>query len=287
MALKNTVFVAFLFFSYVSFAQYLTDKGKSWNVLHTYRTKRTRTYEFVGDTVINDTAFRTLHYSYSEFFDSANSFFAGYIFDDHRGNVYSKYQNGETYHLYDFTAQTGDTINMGKVNATADLEFAVDSVDYTRIGGKMAKLMYMRPIDEGISNKQIWIEGIGSTLGPVEVGEIQYFNYNTTLLCSHRNDTLLYKGELWVCYYTNAPEQQKLMFNSSDNSGPGLEFLLSADYGDLDMKIKVFDMRGELVTTKKLKKGKPFVFKKLKSGIYIIQLSDSFGRVYTTKKIEI
>lgn len=286
MALRKILLLLLLVVGHNSIAQYMTDKGKSWNVLHTYKTMRTRNYEFIGDTLIRDTMFRKLHFSYSEKFDSLNSFFAGYLFDDHRGNVYIKFQTGDTYHLYDFTAQTGDTINMGKINATSNLEFAVDSVDYVRIGGKLAKKMYMRPIDEAISNKQIWIEGVGSSLGPIEVGEIQYFNYNTTLLCMHRNDTLLHKNELWTCYFSNAPTQQKIQFSTS-KSEPSLEFFLNADYGGQEMTLRVFDEKGQLISTHKLKKKKPFVLKKMEKGKYIIQLSDSYGRVYATKKVEI
>lgn len=264
----------------------MTDLGKSWNVLHTYKTMRTRNYEFVGDTLIKDTLFRQLHFSYSEKFDRLNSFFAGYIFDNHRGNVYIKYQTGDTYLLYDFTAQTGDTINMGKINATTNLEFSVDSVDYTTIAGKMTKKMYMHPIDRAISNKQIWIEGIGSMLGPVEVGEIQYFNYNTALLCMHRNDTIYYKGELWTCYFSNAPAQQKISISTSKEE-PSLNFLLNADYNGSEMKLRIFDSEGHVVSTHKLKKNKPLELKNMKEGNYIIQLSDSYGRVYATKKLSI
>ncbi len=286
MALKKILILFLLLVSQDLVAQYMTDSTKTWNVMHTYKTKRTRNYKFVGDTLINDTMFYHLRFSYSERFDNLNSFFAGYLFDDHRGQVYVKYQTGETYHLYNFTAQTGDTINMGKINATSNLEFLVDSVNYVRIAGNMAKKMYLRPMDEAISNKQIWIEGIGSTLGPIEVGEIQYFNYNTALLCMHRNDTLLYKGELWTCYFSNAPNQQKILFSTSKTE-PSLEFLLNSDYGGQEMKLRVFDADGHVVSTHKLKKNKPFVLKNMKKGNYIIQLSDSYGRVYATKKVEI
>jgi hypothetical protein len=287
LSAKRIILVFFIALSGSMFAQYITDAGKSWNVLHTYRTKRTRNYQYVADTIINDTLFRRLHYSYSEVFDRRNSFFAGFMHDDKQGNVFIKYLDGDTYKLYDFTVQTGDTVNMGRISATATLEFAVDSIDYIRVDSRMAKKIYLTPLDEAISNKQIWIEGIGSNFGPVEIGEIQYFNYNTALLCAHRNDTLLYKGEMWVCYYSNAPQQQKLLFNPASADTPSIEFLFNIDYGQQGMKIRVFDAAGKLIATKKLNKNKPFKFNKLDKGEYIIQLSDSFGRVYATRKIEI
>lgn len=267
-------------------AQNLINKDQQWNVMHSYKTVRTRCYRFTSDTVIQGKRYTSLEYSFSEQFDSVNSVFAGYISeDDDKVNI--RYLDGKEFTLYDFTVLQGDTLDMGMINLQYPLSFRCDTSEYVTIDGTQRLCLTMTPINESDAAPQKWIQGIGSTAGIVEIGEPQYLSYKSMLLCSHIGDSLIWKSDQGFCYFSNAPEPKKFVFKTDADDVEGQALAISKKVKNTNLIIKIYDTYGDLVLERKIKKEKDLNLDELESGEYVLQLTDAFDRVYALKKIKI
>lgn len=287
MQLRFSILITFMFlFLGNIFAQNLINKNQQWNVLHKYKTTRTRCYKFTYDSIVQGKKYTAIEYSFSENFDSINSVFAGLI-READNKVYIKYLNGEEFTLYDFTVQQFDTIDLGMVNHSYPLSFRCDTVDSVVFNGQMTPRFFMAPLNESDAAYQQWIPGLGSTAGIVEIGEPQYLDYHTMMLCSHLGDSLIWKNTHNFCYFSNAPEQKKFVVKTGVDELEEQAIKLNTKIKNTNLIVKVYDEYGDLVLKRRIKKEKDLNFSNLEYGIYTIQLTDPFDRVYALKKITI
>lgn len=308
---KILLYLLFCLVALTSFSQVLIDTTKTWNVLERNITMKTKCYKFQHDTVLGGFKYKILSYSYSEHFDTNKSQIAGFLREDEK-RVAIRYQNGEQYLLYDFSLVQGDTVDLGFLNGEINLMLKVDTITYARIDTLDRKVLHMVPLDASLTIPQLWIEGMGSTHGIIDVGRKQIFGNESALLCFSDciRDTVLWKSTLDICYYSNnpagrvvvfeaAPEKQAKEKKASKNEKGDLksdvevkqnsteEIVLQANLQNSGLKLKIYNENGDLVQSRTIKKEKDLKFSDLKSGTYLIQITDSFEKIYATKKITI
>jgi len=285
-------FFAFKLLFIISFfsatGQKIVNLENSWNVLYKAQGyTSTRCYKFMFDTLIDSYAYNILYYSESNKFDSINALPIA-LMRQEKKEVYMRYFEEEEEHLlYDFNINIYDTVELGSINAMLDLSFRVDTIDYVKVGDESRKRFHLRPIiDMATTKRQYWIEGIGSSMGLLELATTQYLDHTTELLCFKKNDTLQWNGPLQRCFISNKPPEAKMLIKSKDNKAFAT-FTIKEELLSSNFKIIIYDMDGEKIAERKIKNKKDLSFKKLKQGEYIIQLTDLFNRIYTTKKIDL
>ena len=160
-------------------AQYrIINKNKSWNVLKSYKEQKTISYKFLNDTIINGKIYSSLYYSFSDRLDSTDLNFAGFVREDTlKGNVYLRFMTGEEFVIYNFIVQPCAIIKLPSYNLATKIYFEVDFIDSVIINGEKKKRLYLTSLDNAVAKDQIWIEGIGSVVGLIETGEVQYGRY--------------------------------------------------------------------------------------------------------------
>jgi len=285
--MRQAILFVFLCFSFIAKSQNIVDTAKTWNVLHFYNNWAwTYTYKFTDDTLIQDTLYYTLKYSQSEFFNDKEAITAAFLREE-EGFVYIKYHNTPSFVLYNFNSNNCDTVNLGFVNQVSELQFIVEKVDYDLFDTIQRKRMYMLPKDNFATKPQYWIEGVGSSLGLIEISNIQKFNYSTRLLCMKENGEVTWKNKEGYCYYSNLQNDKTIALRQNEKqSTSSLEFNIQENREDL--LIKVFDNKGTLVVTKKIrKKSKDAICEELPSGNYFVQLSDLKGIVLSVKEMKL
>ncbi len=281
----------------VALSQNLIDTSKVWNVLHRHTTCHTRSYKFTKDTIIKNVKYKELRYSFEENFNFSQSITAGFIREED-SKYYIRYPNGENFLLYDFSLNLNDTVDFGFMNGIINLKFTVDTITYWDIDNISRKVMKMRPLDNSFTAPQLWIEGIGSIYGIVEVCETQVFSDETALLCFKdiARDTILWQSTLGLCYFASENNTKTFTFESEiskksksveENIPNSEKISFSNQLQNSGLKLKIFNESGELVESRIIKREKDFKFENLKSGEYLIQVTDSFDKVYTMKKIKI
>lgn len=271
----------------------IVDKKKTWNVMQTFKISRTKCYQFLSDTLIHDTTYTKLFYSYSEHFDPDNALYAGAI-KENKGKVYIRFPSDEVFLLYDFTRQQCDTIDLGYLGLSSRVRMRVEWVETVMIDTVPHKRMFLTVLDGEERMEQVWMEGMGSNWGLIEVGELQQYNYNTKLLCVKEKGKLLWQSSLGVCYYSNAPDDQKVVIKTSPDPAKDImkdrmEITLRNDLhiGETNLKLLIYNKEGDLVASRKIKRKKDLEFSNLASGEYLIQITDYFNKIYTVKKIRI
>lgn len=241
----------------------------------------------MGDTLINSYAYNVLFYSATNEFDSLNALPVAMMREE-KSKVYMRYfEENQEHLLYDFNIKIYDTVELGSINPMLDLAFRVDTIDYVKVGDESKKRFHLSPIiDMATTKRQFWIEDIGSSLGLLELATTQYLDHTTELLCFKKDDELLWQNTLGRCFISNKPPEAKMLITSKDDKAFA-SFTLKEELLTSNFKIVIYDMDGDKVAERKIKNKKDLSFKKLKQGEYIIQLTDLFNRIYTTKKIDL
>jgi hypothetical protein len=283
--MRNFLLYILLFTAIETNSQVLINKAQEWNVLHSYKTIRTRCYNFTQDTLIDGYKYTSLEFSYSEKFDSANSVFSGFVREDDK-QVYIRYLDSNEYIIYDFSINQGDTISMGMINHQYPISFRCDTIDSLLICNEYKKRLSMTPLNNSDALPQQWIEGLGSTAGIVEIGEPQYLSFKTSLLCSKINDSLIWKSSQPFCYFTNAPEPERFVLKTGTEK-EDFPIKVTTKISYTGLIVKIYDESGDLILIRKIKKEKDLSFEELATGEYTLQLTDAFDRVYALKKIKI
>jgi hypothetical protein len=140
-------------------------------------------------------------------------------------------------------------------------------------------------MDKSMARNQVWIEGIGSTVGLIQTGEIESSVFSSKLLCCKKNGSMLWQSPDATCYYSNTNDVQKLVFTEDKTKAQTL--VLPIDFSSIDLKIRIYRADGKIVKSKKLKTQKDLSFRKLKPGVYFVEILDYFDKIYYTKKLKI
>lgn len=197
--MKTFLIASILFLlAFNSMGQGFVDTDNQWNVLNelNFGGYDTEIYKISGDTVIGG---KTYNYMMAST-DSMQYWFNAGLLREESNKVYYLPGNGNPEGLlYDFNLKTGDTTHIISAWMWEAREFICTAVDSIKINGiYQNRWKFDFPFSE-------WIEGIGSTDGPLNCGASTFVSdLYFTLLCFHRNDSLLYMAPGGSdCYLTN------------------------------------------------------------------------------------
>ena len=269
------------------FSQFrIIDTTKTWNVLQSYNKRQTLCYKFFNDTVIQNVAYTELKFSYSEKIDTSHLKLAGFVREDtSKGKVYIRFNTGETFLLYNFKAQICDIINLPSYDFASLISFQVEFADTFLVNGVKRRRLFLESLDKTIARDQIWVEGIGSTVGLIETCEAEVGEYSSKLLCCKSGNEVVWQSPDNVCYYSNVDSTNNLVFkrNKSDDKA----VVMPLDFSAINLKIRIYSLEGKEMVTKKIKNKNDLSFEKMPMGTYLIEILDFFDKIYYTKKVKI
>jgi hypothetical protein len=183
--------------------------------------------------------------------------------------------------LYDFTMQVGDTVK-GYLETMSSPIDTVQSIDSVLVGNTYRKRWNIN------SGYQIHIiEGVGSTYGLIEPSpgnQPDWYEYS--LFCFQKDGQPLYPETASTCeLITSANSIDKLSHQINVFPNPSVGSL-TIDFGKVNIKeVQLTDVLGNILVRKELNAQTDFEIKGLKSGTYILTLTDTDNRRINRKII--
>lgn len=245
---------------------------------HSYFTK------FSGDTLIGD-----IHYMKvlrSDDKQMQNWAIKGFIREDITQKIYfrDKFAKDECL-LYDFGCSVGDTVFL---NCTcSEYGFLVDSIKSKILDGTPCRHFYLTYMEN--KTKGVCIEGIGSTLGVLNLGLGHCMTGGgEALLCFFEGGIKKYQASEFpnYCYLSPeiingiVPEKTVSHFNVYPNPVSSVLFIQPKQTIKRGYTLELFSVKGELVKTECLDAGNNLNridVGTLKNGIYILRLISATG----------
>ena len=264
--MKRIIFILFICFSVTGFAQNFINETKTWSTLktdasyspdHMDTTLSTFYTKFIGDTTINTQIYNKLYQSY----DSLSTWSIIHLLREGNRKVFVWSPLLETdLLLYDFNLETGDTGYVASIinnNINIDsLAFIIDSTDIYMSANIEFKRLFVSLQLNSEQIQDVWIEGIGSTYGPLKqncIGIIGCYN-NFALLCMHHNTDLIYQNDYYSsCFvvdtlYNSINSIEKSINEVSIHPNPIKDFgYLDTDSKYKDLTINIYNLLGEKV----------------------------------------
>lgn len=290
--MKNILIILLILGSWGASAQSFVSTDKLWSTMKgpvsgcssffcsSYFTK------FVGDTVIGETHY--LKVMRSEDRQMTNWDIEGFIREDSAQKVYyrDKLASVECL-LYDFGCEVGDTLQLNcGCNRSG---YLVDSIK-TVTTDSPRKYYYLTYLE--MKSPEVWIEGIGSTMGILNAGGWGHCltgGMGEALLCFFEsgikkyqssefpNFCFLSKDIIDGTYSVKADSYFKVYPNPATN-----ELLIRFSQATAeDCKLELFSLKGELVKTQCLDAGTSLYrldIGEFKSGTYILRLGSNSGK---------
>jgi len=287
--MKKTVLLCLIsIIGFATKAQFrLIDKEKSWNVLKSYKDQRTVSYKFLSDTIIDDKTYTSLYYSFSDRIDTSDMNFAGFIREDTaKGKVFIRFMNNDEFIIYNFKVMTCDVINLSSYNQASKIYFEVEFIDSMLVNGVKKRRLTLTSLDKTVAKDQIWVEGIGSTIGPIETGEAQYGRYWSKLLCVKDSSNLLWSNRKGICYIVSGSNACKIAFKKNKRKNTKAK-IISLDFEVKNLTVKVISIKGKTVKQQLMKTRKDQTVYHIRKGEYLVEIVDNFNKIYLTKKIKI
>ncbi len=160
--------------------------------------------------------------------------------------------------LYDFSLDIGDTTEL--------LGLVVDTITEEVINQTTRKKYWL-------SNGEIWIEGIGSTLGILRRNMIGYVGATFWLLCAYEDEQLVYQNPDYnTCYIqTSVKEVEDEAISIYPN--PAKEQLFIEGNLNLIKEVSIYDIAGHEVKTLPLK-ARAIDISGLEKGVYFIRFNE-------------
>lgn len=268
----------------------LLKSGKRWNVLQVtfnpdmvHHDSTTYFVKFDGDTIINSHKYS--HVFYAENSEFNNKTLKGYVREDSLVGLYFRSLEGKEGLLYRYSLNLGDSVVIqNKSIAWLDsVRYTVTGIDSILIDG-MYKKRYTMAEKHSEFMPEIWIEGIGSSLGVLNCGYIASGGASR-LLCCYDNNVLIYKNPNYQdCYYST-----KTALISVNDSGSGINVCSGTSSNEIfiqspiDNYIKIFNSYGIYIETVHVLANQEYNLNvsKYSKGIYLISPSTN---LFGTKK---
>jgi hypothetical protein len=181
------------------------DSNAIWSV---WQTK----YKVEGDSTYNGKTYQKYFSAQDSAIDAnTDRSYVGMVREDTNAQkVYAIHPDSTQEHLlYDFSLSVGDTASVTPlVLYQTKVEVVVDSIDTVMINGTTHRKIY---ISDGVTlsfGLEFWIEGIGSTCGPLlpgySISRPFHWPY-PQLLCFERNGLKLYENQSYEDCYAKDP----------------------------------------------------------------------------------
>lgn len=270
----------------------LLQEGKLWNhMLKSYSFEinkyiiNTSAHKFMNDTLINDTLYKKVYYSWGTDEGFVNwSPNEGYVRED-EGGFYFRSENSSDKQIYNYNLQGHDIFSAKyPFSDNGDsIPVYVKDIDSVLINGVYKKRYWMQGMwkDDG---REDWIEGIGSLSGIIT----PFFNEMATggevrLLCYFENGELLYKNPLLglsECHYKDYVLSSDEIVSKSIGvyPNPVNDFLnLESDLAS-DLNYSICDLSGRVYLSGQLENNRINV-SSLSKGVYVLRLSYMSGTI--------
>jgi hypothetical protein len=229
--------------------------------------------DFKDDTLINSMEYIKITLR----FYSGAGYYAGAFRNGNPGKVYyMPIDSINEYVLFDFTANTGDTVT----NVAYHMEgwggdfvdaynFIVDSTGYVQCGPYNLKFLFLHTdadFPAWVEPPLIWVEKIGCLHGGIFNSMLNTWLFNN-IWCMHNNDTVYYHGSVWPplngISYVNDSCINPQHVNVKENNLSSISFTPNPIQNILyidglpqlpDMKLSIYNLSGKEVYQKNLSK---------------------------------
>ncbi len=194
--------------------------------------------------------------------------------------------------LYDFSVNMGDTVKIFTTNyALGEEQYVVISIDTIYLLNNQPRKVWnfrsVCPMNHPSANLQ-WIEGMGSSRGPIFSGCIDFnlhsISVYTELLCYYEGNTHLYLNNRFdSCYYEYTSNIEEMNFQSVKIfPNPVSDFLyIETQLPEKPTHITITDITGRLVYQNVF--SNRIDVSNLQEGIYLIIITSKEGAYYQNK----
>lgn len=258
-------------------------EGKVWSQVEWNNSEQAFTVftRFQGDTIISGQLYMIVSQSSDSM--QLNWMTVGAIRENETHQVYY-YNFFEEYLLYDFSLTAGENFS-AEING-CQINMPLASIDTIQLLNGENRLRYNFT---GQYWEQ-WIEGIGSSWGPLSVGHLDCSSdWYMSLNCFTENDTLKYRNSQYDdCYVliTGIAEFQNTM-EFSINPNPFNQYATLKSSSDLSgCEVSIYSTSGILQKKYSYLSGQEVVINRdnLKAGLYFLHIHDDTG-VRAVRKI--
>ncbi len=272
----------FVFTLHFSFSQSLVNENNRWSVVEcmNFAGCGTNTYEFNGDTVINNKTYKKLFVCFDSLL--TDWYYRGAMREDSPGKVFgyevfgSFYPDSEVLY-YDFTLGLGDTIGIPCSGGSEILTvIAVDTT--TLLNGEQRKRLRFSSI---LTGEEEWIDGIGSLFGLINIGASCFIDMYYTLNCFTENDILKYDDPQFEgCYLSTVGIQKhkgQLAWQLSPNPFSDFCILQFENKSGAEFQLRIFSADGRMVQSYDNITSETVTIHRaqLKSGLYFFRLEQN------------
>lgn len=258
----------------------LVDKKKTWYVVEAIGGMGisfwTNTYKFGGDTIINGYNYTVLLLK----FRNEGEYVGPYSFireDTAQEKVYRLDDvDDEEFLIYDFNLEQGDTFSIEHLGCP--IQLIVDSITTISIKDTPHKKIVFNPLE-------YWIEGIGSSVGILDVGYYQCgADHDFGLTCVYENDSLIFQTtDEYYCVQSNVGIEENNFENVAVYQNP-LRIVINRS-NTSNLSFQVFDLNGNLIESRNLNGDNEILLHEglYISGLYILKLSGPrYRKVFKT-----
>jgi len=264
--------------------------------------------DFKDDTLINSLEYIKITQRYL----GGGGYYVGAFRNGDPGKAYYVPRDSiNEYTLFDFTANTGDTVENvayhfegwgGEFDDVYD--FIVDSTGYVQCGPYNLKYLYLHTdavFPPEVEGPLIWVEKIGCLQGGI-FNSMSHVFLSNHIWCMHYNDTVYYHGTPWGIGYfvylndscvnpqhVNIPENN--LYDISFSPNPFHNALHIVGLPQLpDMKLSIYDLSGKKLFQKglSLEDNSRLIITdlKIKPGIFIAVVTSGKETLFTEKLIK-
>ena len=285
-------------FAQTEFSGNIVDTTKQWNIVeYGLIGAQTMAYRIMNeDTIINNKTYNRIQrsFAYTPMLQEWNEWQGmGWIREeDNKVFIFPKEYYDEPiskdiqeeYLLYDFSLQTGDSVNLyreGRFLLTdyrdnGMMPFYVVSTDSIEIGSIKCKRLFLSRDKNRNTPSEIWIEGIGSNTGFLE-STCSYYEHLRNLLCVKQNEEVMYYNGDNTCYIY-------VSIDDIDNTNAKIYPTLVKDNiyvvsdNNKTMDISFVNISGHIVKTIRTKGCKEIDISSLPSGVYNVIINNTHSQ---------
>lgn len=285
-------------FAQTEFSRNIVDTTKQWNIVeYGWIGAQTMAYRIMNeDTIINNKSYNRIQrsFAYTPMLQEWNEWQGmGWIREeDNKVFIFpEEYYDEpiskdiqEEYLLYDFSLQTGDSVNLyreGRFLLTdyrdnGMMPFYVVSTDSIEIGSIKCKRLFLSRDKNRNTPSEIWIEGIGSNTGFLE-STCSYYEHLRNLLCVKQNEEVMYYNGDNTCYIY-------VSIDDIDNTNAKIYPTLVKDNiyvvsdNNKTMDISFVNISGHIMKTIRTKGSKEIDISSLPSGIYNVIINNTHSQ---------
>ncbi|MBN2746384.1 MAG: T9SS type A sorting domain-containing protein, partial [Bacteroidales bacterium] len=252
--------------------------GFLWDVTYS-----TDIYRINGDSTVNSKTYQKLWASS----DSLSTWtYQGLVREEGKKVYFMPLDRSEGL-LYDFDLEIGDTARV--------VNFLCDNIPVQIIDKDTITLFGKQRVRWHISNEsynaEYWIEGIGSSNGPIHTNYMYNIICSTwDLLCLHQNDSLLYMLNSQIgCYHSNVGVEEIVAQKSIDfwpnpvKKGNAVR----VDFGFVPTKVELINSSGKVVyvAVELTQNSLQIETNSLATGFYLIRVINQENKTHILKLI--